>query len=396
MSALHNESISTPLGKASYNPRSFLAAAILSFVGGVFVLKYAGRHMSHGWIDGILYVAVFLVAVWGLTEADRKRILQKFHLNALLLISFMTLASIIAVVVLPDRSDVSRLPAITAWLNALFSGHYPYGTSLNPSAFPGLFFAASPFYLLGNTGLLEAAGILLFGISALILSGRDSQRAKMQLMIMMLLPTTYYELVTRSELLFNMSLIAVLMLVADERVDPSKRDSNFFFTAILLGLALSTRSIVALLYSPYVVFKFLKKSLFNGLIFSLTVIAVFFATFLPFIIWNSREFMLDGPFAVQFGYVPFWMMGVSLVLSIVIGLSSKDIEDIFFYAGILLFLLVLWAFVARVVDVGWQGVFLRNRFDVGYFIFCVPYLVLSIGGSGKAKDIEKCEANPEE
>lgn len=250
---------------------------------------------------------------------------------------------------------------------------------MNPSPLPVLFFLALPFYLIGNLGFLEVAGILFLGAAALKMDRADSRRASVQLVTLLLLPSTYYELITRSELLFNISLVVLVLLLADETVVTGETDLKFFAIAVVMGLILSTRTVVGLAYASFVVFKFRKGNFSSAVLFSLLVISTFCLTLAPFMIWNFREFVLDGPFAVQFGYVSLPVMIFSLALAVIIGFVSESIEGLFYLSGLLIFALVLWAFVGRAIQVGFADAVFGSRFDVGYFILCVPYLILSIG-----------------
>ncbi len=279
----------------------------------------------------------------------------------------------------PEKTGVTRFPALLGWLHHFLEGKFPYGISSNPSAFPSLFFLAIPFYYLGNLGLLEVSGILIFGLIAMRIHKRSPNTALLILVILMLLPTTYYEVLTRSELFFNMSLVLAIVTLADEHLDSAKVNPEFFTLAVLLGLGLSTRSVVGVIYTVFVVFKFRNGAIKNGLLFSMTVMATFCLTIVPFMIWNMPAFLSHGPFGVQFAYVSGWTIVVALAASIIFGLVAKNLLDVIYYSGIVLFGLVSFAFAVRLGEVGFSAAIFKNEFDVGYFIFCVPFFLTILG-----------------
>lgn len=371
--------VNRSLQEPSARRKNFVAGVVLGFVGSIFIFKYGARHSALLGLTAVLYLPVFLLAV-GWISGHRTKIRSDISRKTnLYLLALVTLISAVLVMTLPEKSDVSRLAAISGWLKNFLDGHFPYGISVNPSPLPVLFFLALPFYLVGNPGLLEVAGVLFLGIAVLRMNRDDTRRASAQLLTLLLLPSTYYELVTRSELFFNVSLVILVLMLADEAVMPGKTDLKFFGIAVAMGLALSTRTVVGLAYASFVVFKFRSGNFKNGLRFSFVVMLTFCLTFVPFIIWNFHEFVLDGPFAVQFGYVSFPVMMVSLGMAAIVGFVSEGIEEVFYLSGLLVFGLVLWAFIQRSVLIGLADAFFGSRFDVGYFILCVPYLVLSIG-----------------
>ncbi len=361
--------------------RCRIAVLVLGFIGAIFVFKYAGRRASIMEVGAFFYLIAFVAAVRFLSMLADNYKLPVSARSYLLFLFLVTLVSAVAVVVLPEKSGVTRLPALSGWLRRLLSGEFPYGIAQNPSAFPALFLIALPFYWLGNLGLLEVVGILIFGLSLLSFEGRTSRIAWMQLLVLLLLPTTYYEIVTRSELFFNMSMILALLIMANNQLDLRKLDFKFIGVAILMGLALSTRSVVGLVYVIFVAYSFRRGKFRNVLLFSVVVMIVFCLTLIPFVAWNFRVFMSHGPFAIQFSYVSTWTIIGAILLALIVGVLARSLTDVVYYSGLLLFGIVSVAFAADVADIGLYSAVFRNGFDVGYFIFCVPFLVSVLGTS---------------
>ncbi len=355
--------------------RTVVAAGILGLIGSIFVFKYAGRYASIMEIGALLYFVVFISAIRFLVFVQEKRKLRVTPTTYLIILLSISAAAMVAVIVLPEKSGVSRLPALSAWLHRFLNGEFPYQDPSNPSGFPVLFFLALPFYYLGNLGFIEALGILVFGLAILKLGRPGAQTASTQLIVLLLLPTTYYEIVTRSELFFNMSIILALIIIARDLLDVRKVDIRFIGLAVLFGLALSTRSVVGLVYAMFVAFRFGKENVRNGFLFSLMVIGVFGLTLVPFMVWDLHAFRAHGPLAIQLAYVSTGTILGAIVLAVLLGLAAKNVEDVLYYSGIVLFGIVLLAFVTRAAEVGFQVAVFKHGFDIGYFIFSVPFLV---------------------
>lgn len=349
----------------------------------LFVLKYAGR--SGVAFAAAIYFIVFLgIARYFTICYD---LAGKFLSRRILLLFlvFVSLLAFLAVYCLPENSRVARLPAISEWISHLLNGDFPYGGPMNPSGFPILFLLAVPVYYLGNIGLLEVIGIFLFGIVIIYDEKNDVRAAWYKLFILMLLPIVYYEVITRSELFFNMSLALALVVVTDKYLNEHEVGTKFFVFAIGFGLVLSTRLIVAPLYAIFVIHKF-KGSLAKGLVFSSTVILAFALTLLPFLIWNSSAFISDGPFRLQFAYLPKWGAVAALLASVILGFASREIKDVSSFAGMTIFGTVALAFIWALCQIGFKQVVSRDGFDIGYFILSVPFLLFGLN--------LRCDAKP--
>jgi hypothetical protein len=288
----------------------------------------------------------------------------------------VALIELAAIYLLPQASRVGRLPALIEWISSLQVGKFPYHTSIEPSGFPFLFLFAYPFYLLGNLGYLEVLGTLLFGISILRNEKFENQSAGLQTLAFLLSPTIYYELLVRSELFFNMSLVLALIILSNAYLSEQKPDWRFAIIGILFGLVLSTRSVVGLVYAIYVAYRF-RRNVRNGILFSAIVLLVFLLTLLPFVVWDPKLFFGYGPFSVQFAYLPMGVAGTFIVVSALVGWSACDLSKTVYLSGLVLFVVVAIAFLLRTSSVGIVASLFGDGFDITYFIFCTPFLLLS-------------------
>lgn len=306
------------------------------------------------------------------------RLTKYLNRKSFVLSLFVTvLLVIVSVYILPENSRVARLPAMSEWLQCFLHGVFPYGNSTNPSGFPVLFLLAMPFHYLGNYGLLEAAGIWLFGVTILKNRQGNIRTTWTQFLILLLLPTVYYEIVTRSELFFNMSLALAFLAIADFSLTANRINFRFVWMAVAFGLVLSTRLIVAPAYIIFVLYKF-KESHKEGVVFSLIAVSTFALTLLPFLMWNPTAFFSRGPLRVQFAHLPGWGVFVTVAVSLIFGYLSKNMKAVASYSGMTIFAAVALGFVWSVCRLGFTQVIFKDRFDIGYFILCVPFLLYGL------------------
>ena len=362
-----------------YPNRNGMIILLLGLINSLFILKYSVRLGTNYALLAPVYLISF-VTVMLIAQRVGFHNTRFFNAKSLsIVILGVSIIELSATYVLPQQSRVTRLPALIQWLSSLQVGKFPYHTSTEPSGFPFLFLSAYPFYLLGNLGYLVVLGTLLFGISVLKNEGFKNQTAWLQVIAFLLSPTVYYELMVRSELFFNMSLVLALIVLSNAFLSEQKLDWRFAITAILFGLVLSTRSIVGLVYTMYVTYRFRRNS-WNGVIFASIILATFVLTLLPFMIWNSELFFTHGPFSVQFAYLPIWIGALFVAISTLLGSTASNLNNTVYLSGLVLFALVTVAFVLRISAIGIPASVFGDGFDITYFIFCTPFLLLALRG----------------
>ena len=361
--------------------RNAVSIVLLAFVGAVFLVKYAARYVDVYLLLGGLYVGGFASVFLALrsVQLERYRLLNGKTFAATLVVFAAALA--VLIIVLPEASRVGRFIALKEWIGDLFGGRFPYNASTKPSGLPFLFVLVMPFYLIGNLGYLEVAGLLLFGAALMAHRARLADRWS-GLALLLLMPPFWYEVLTRSELFFNMVLVLFLIIVAERYVAPHRVDTAFLVLAVSFGLVVSTRTIVTCVYLLYVVFRF-RESLRNGILFFAVGVAAFALTLVPFVLWDAQRFIEAGPFRMQFRYAPLWLAGAFAAVSVWLGWKARNLDDVLFFAGVVPFAIVATPFAATLVERGFHGTIIEDNFDVAYFIFALPFLLLSLGGDGK-------------
>jgi hypothetical protein len=134
---------------------------------------------------------------------------------------------------------------------------------------------------------------------------------------------------------------------------------------------------MGLVYAAYVIYRF-RTNIRNGILFTSMVLVVFSLTLLPFMIWNPDLFFAHGPFSVQLAYLPIWVAVIFITISILLGWNASNLSDLVYFSGLTLFALVGVAFLLRTSAIGIGASVFGDGFDITYFIFCTPFLLLSL------------------
>jgi len=351
------------------------SAAFLLFVAALFVFKYAIRYGNVFALSTVFFFVggVFLLFFLNKKIESQSSNFSKRQLFPVLVFLFLIAA---AMAFIPQSTRVGRFPALIEWLSNFQQGIFPYGTKANPSGFPFLFFLASPFYLLGDAGYLEVFGLFLLLI-LILKSVKTKKEYWVKILFLLLLPTTFYELAVRSELLTNTVLVISLFFLAEQKLKDGEKDISFIVLALLFGFFLSTRLIVFLWLAMFLLF-FFRNNLKNGAVFFTISFSVFLLSLLPFYLWNAETFMNKGPFAVQTIYLPVWIYFIFPLLVLYAGWMIADFQELLFASGVLTFLLVSISFIMTIGDVGMYQAYSNSRFDISYYILSIPFFILSL------------------
>jgi hypothetical protein len=163
-----------------------------------------------------------------------------------------------------------------------------------------------------------------------------------------------------------------------------KEDTRFFSLFVwggVGGLFLSTRGIVLILLLPYAVFRF-RDDILKGFVFMVGACTTFLFTVLPFALWDLETFKAFGPFSIQSSYIPVWMIGTALAVGGLYGLRVRFDRELYTGLAVLLWAVAFIPFLQAVVQEGWHATLLQDRFDIAYFCFCLPCLLLSMRSDG--------------
>lgn len=351
---------------------------LLLIINTFFVVKYGYRYTSSTLFVvpiTLLYLTLLISVIFyinnnlkSFTIGNKKYYYWGLLLLGILLITFMNIT--------PETTRVGRLPAINEWLGNFINGKFPYRAESNPSGFPFLFFITAPFYLMGNVGYLEVFGLLLF---VLIIINNSQYRKELltKIVLLFLSLPIYYELMVRSELLTNITLYLAVVIPIYSVLSKQENKLVFISGAVIMGMLLSTRLIIGLLLFLFLIFLF-RNDLKKFFLFGIISFTVFVFTLLPFYLWDSEYFITKGPFSVQLIYLPVWAMVLFLILLIYAGTIISSLREYFFASGLILFSMTLTSYIITIKNYGLNNALLNDYFDISYFIFALPFFILSL------------------
>lgn len=359
--------------------RAGAALAMLAAVGALFVLKYAYRLTEAAPWLALGYAAAFLA---GAAVLRRIRPSLAGRRGGVLLGGALVVVAVAMGTLWPGGGEVARLPAIEVWWERALGGHFPYGAPVRPSGFPGLFVLSLPFYLAGLARYLPAVGLAVFGAVAAKGVPNSADRFAV-LATTALLPTTWYEVLLQSELFLNVAL-ALGALVVAERLVGRRLDAGadvgtgrVLAAGAALGLVLSTRLVVAVPLGMYASYRF-RGRYTDALPVAAAAAGTFGLTLAPLWLWDPGRFVADGPFAVQSLYLPAALSGVLGVLALALAARARSDAGLLFRIGAVLFGLAAVSLGLTIGRMGAAEAVLASGFDLTYFVFCVPPLLLSL------------------
>ncbi len=363
---------------------------IYILINTLFIWKYALPYFSNQIIVPVIYFIISIVLILILLSRKIDFKLSANNYRTLYVSVTMILALLLTILMLqfkPTSIEVGRYPALYDWISKLLSGEFPYDSSAKPSGFPFLFILAIPFYLLGDVGAFQIFSFLILA-AILYFRFRDNSTISLRLLILLVLsPIFIFEIVVRSDLFSNI-VIVLLYLMYCEKYLSKKKLLIQIELGLLGGFLLSTRGIVLIIFILYFVWK-IRDSRINSVSFLTSMLVGFLITLVPFAVWNWEYFINYGPFAVQMSYVPGWFIVLSVIFSSIWAVKIKEIERIYFAVATMLFVVVFGALVIYVVRFGLIDSAINNQFDISYFCFPLPFVLMSLGAAAKRRNANK-------
>ncbi len=367
----------------SFSATGLSSILIYQFINLLFLSKYLPRFTNlYPSLILIYFIAILLFFFFG------RRIIERISSPSLLILFSLGAALLLLLLMKqfsPEEIRVGRERAIKEWLTQLLSGEFPYITPTRPSGFPFLFFIALPFYLLGDLGLLQIFGFLLFSY----LLSRRSGFPLFSLCLLLLSPLFLFEVTTRSEIFTNMVLVLSYLFLFELKGEKIKGLALIIY-GILGGFLLATRGIVLL---PYLIFFpiYFKKNSRVGFLFAFSCLGGFLAINLPFFLWNPGHYIKNGPFSIQTAYLPYWLILPSLILALLYGLKWGE-ERSYFGITLFTFFIIFIPFILRVLNYGISAVIFKTKFDISYFAFCLPFLLFTLESTKRRDTFDSCDS----
>jgi hypothetical protein len=360
-------------------PFRVLPAALFGLANALFFMKYSSRVVGLYGVPAGAYLLFVLVSLF-LFHGTLDRIgRQKAVFTAL---AFAFAAAVILAMrhVAPSSLNVDRFSAIAAFDDNLIHGRFPYAARTHlghpVSGFPGLFLLLLPFHLLGDPGYFQIPAFLLFCLLAWRTDLSGGKKTAL-LLLAGTAPIFLWECMVRSELFGNMALLIAALLWLE-----GKRGKGGLLTAaaagLLAGLFLSTRGIVLVPLMLYFI-RFLKGRGARSWVVCLGAAAATAAIiFLPFYFWDPTAFLANNPFKIQSGYIPSGLLLAVLLLTALLGFTIRTWDGFLLTSGYILFGTIAVVFCLNLLETGFSEAVFKSGFDLSYFQFSAPFLLLSM------------------
>jgi len=357
--------------------RQIIAFSLLILINFLFAFKYLARSTDHFFILSTCYISILIILF-----ILSKRIDLKLFRSNIFFYSIVFLYALIHIFLFHfikvETLNVDRWSVISSFWEQAFNGQYPYNAQSHmgnyPAPLPFYFVMALPFNLIGEIGYLSLAGILILAI--FIRKNLSPQNSMGALVILFLSVSVFWEISTRSTILINSILFfAYLFWLAKVNFENTKQ---YWLSAIIGGLLLSTRTIFALALVIYVVYLFKSKEVrFKKLIiWSLIIVSVLLLTFVPLLVFYTPEFLIRNPFNVQTDHLfPFNISLIFIALSMIAGFICSQKRKLLYYIGSMLVLVIGSYFWLCIQKYGFSDAYFKSGIDLSYMLFVFPFLL---------------------
>lgn len=357
--------------------RQIIAFSLVILINFIFAFKYLSRRNDHFLILSICYI-LFLIILFVISKKiDLKLFRRNFFFYSLVFV--YSIAHIILFhFIKVETLNVDRWSVISSFWEQTFSGQYPYNAQSHmgnyPAPLPFYFVLALPFNLLGEIGYLSLAGILILAI--FLRKFLSTQNSVGALVILFLSVSVFWEISTRSTILINGILFMVyLFWLGKVNFEDTKQ---YWLSAIIGGLLLSTRTIFALALVIYVVYLFKSKevALKTLITWSLIIAGVLLLTFLPLLVFYTPEFLIRNPFNVQTDHLfPFNISVIFIALSMIAGFICSRKQDLVFYIASIFVIVLITYFYLCIQRYGFTDAYFKSGIDLSYMLFAFPFLL---------------------
>jgi hypothetical protein len=369
-------------------------------VNSLFVAKYTIRLGYNPVVFTCLYCLFILLVWWLLSKKDyypkiaESRTLY-FSVLSLLFVGIILLHCFID----PLKLQVDRWSAIHNFIQNLFAGIYPYSAHTHlggyGSPFPVWQVFHIPFYLLGNVGLAMLFSVILLSVF-LVWFFDNYHQALFYIILLFISPVFWYEVGVRSDLLYNFILCFIAIGFVYKKKYTTQK--NALGLGLLCGFFLSSRLVVIIPFTIYLLPDFIFSTFKKKLIFGVTAILIFVISFVPFLFlnFNTMLFFEYNPFILQTrqGF-PLEMILIAVLATYLSFKWKNNFMQYSSYTSLAIVILVLSAFLHRMIADNFVNGLFDSGFDITYFDMALPFIVftlaiqnqLSLGQKDKRKTI---------
>lgn len=280
----------------------------------------------------------------------------------------------VAIYFIPIESiRVDRVEMINIFWDNVLNGEYPYGTggSINgnrPAGWPIFFILCYPFYLFKTYVLIPIFSILIL---LFIFFKKNPQTTGIITLMIVTSPAFYWEIICRSTIFFNAT-IFILWFISLANIN--KNVFRFYFSAVLGGLLLSTRSVLILPIFIYIIYALrCELSFYKSAKWCSCLFFTFLISNLPLLFYGIDSVSFVNPFIIQSSFLlPFNFTVIFAIISLIPAILCKSFTQTIFYCGISLFIMFFGYIIYNLITFGLEYCIYFGC-DISYFLFSVPF-----------------------
>ena len=346
-------------------------------IASTFITKYGVRYgFDPFWTSGLycsLAVAIMLIY--------RGRGLPRVCGDGRLVFVAVTVLTFLLAVFMYqfDMAGIrnGRHYALDLAIGRLVGGEFPYQAPAfsTHSAFPGWILLATPFYLMGDSGVMMLLALPIF---AWTLWKIEPTLCIPGVLLLVSAPQFLYDVAVRSDISLNMITLLAVIVISDRLM---ARDENRLTipAGLITGFLLSSRGVAFVVFSAYIGFASLRHRK-QVLGYAVTALTTFVATLAPFAIWDWRNFVDWGPIGhqIQLSHLPIAVLGLAMAAPFWIGRKTRSVGLLFACTAGILLVIVAAAAIRVVAGSGLELAIMENGLDVTYLTIPLPFLILAI------------------
>ena len=370
------------------NTLAVLLWAVYAAVNVLFVCKYVPRAglsplwMSVAWCALAAGVAV----LWNRFGGRLPGTLVKWAAWSLpVLVSAAAIAAFCLID--PLTINVDRWSATTYFIDALFRGEYPYGVHTHvsdtnfPSPFPVWHYLIIPFRLCGDVGLALVA-FLWLAVAAVFLYSRSHRPVLFFMLMLVVSPAFWWEILTRSDGLSNMFLVFAIILWMEKRVwtDPVTLGKHWPLVAVIAGLVACTRLSAVIPLALFLFGRYVRSGVKTLVFFPLIAAVVAFAVFAPYVFWDTSAwvFFSRNPFMSQSSPGSPVILVCMVAVAVMLALWKKDFVVTLATTGVFIFAFMLVSMLGLVFFSPEPVSLFGAKCDISYLTLSFPFCLMPL------------------
>lgn len=354
----------------------YVAYIIYFLINVLFIVKYSNRVS----VSKVFLITTYLFFLLILFYVFSKKIIKIYSKTLFIVVTFLFFLLTIYINYYVDGKtlNVDRWSAMQVAIEALLQGRYPYAAidhlGGRTSNLPSLIFIGTPFYLIGNIGLIQSFGFILF-VYIIIKVFKSSNDRLLCLLLLVSSPAYLWEIYAKSDLMTNFVLVLLFLIIFEKKKISQgnvKTGVFSFFSAALLLTRLTVIIPMSLLVvKRFYILSFKRKILFTS-IFILTVLV--FLTICFFNVESIANFKLYNPFSLQNRQLPFLLSTLTILVPVVYSFKVIHFNDLIKYAVYTLLLPICLSLILNILKNGIN----EHNFDISYFNIILPFLLVDI------------------